>query len=101
MLAGTVPGIQTMAGTRNPPSHGLPLLPRSSPAEPPSDPTQPQGPLSLVNVTKVFSASPSRRSAATISPTLQSISSTTSPYRPRLLPPARSGVTISGVCGAV
>ena len=47
------------------------------------------GPLSLVKKTKVLPSSPSRRSAPSTRPTLQSISSTTSPYRPRRLRPMK------------
>ena len=53
--------VETLAGTLKPPSQGLPLAPRSKPAEPPSSPRQPQGPLSLVKKTSVFSPRPKRR----------------------------------------
>ena len=73
------PGHHAMQGTRMPPSQVLPFPSRSSPADPPAGPWVSHGPLSLVKTTSVFSASVSSRSAASICPTLQSSSSTTSP----------------------
>ena len=81
------PGHQAMVGTRTPPSQVLPLLPRSGPAVVASPTTLTQGPLSLVKITNVLSASLSRRSVSSTTPTLQSTSSTQSPNFPLLLLP--------------
>ena len=75
----TTPGQRTIIGMRMPPSQVLPLPSRKRPALPPWSPMISHGPLSLLKKTRVFSATPSARSALSNSPTLQSISSTASP----------------------
>lgn len=99
--AGTRPGHQAIVGTRTPPSHVLPFDPRSGPAEPPSTPFTVQGPLSLVKITSVFSASPSLRIVSRIRPTLQSTSCTQSPNRPLSLVPRNRSPGKIGTCTAV
>ncbi len=54
------PGQRTMHGTRMPPSHVVPLAPRSGALLPPSTP---RDPLSLVKITIVSSSSPSASSS--------------------------------------
>src|SRR5688572_33368444 len=80
--AGTRPGHHAIVGTRTPPSKVEPLPPRSGPASPPSLPLLSQGPLSLEKRTSVLPSSFSSRSSSSTRPTLQSSSSTQSPYRP-------------------
>src|SRR5436309_14475163 len=92
------PGHQAMPGSRIPPSQALPLPSNKGPAEPPTSPLFSQGPLSLVKKTKVFPASFSRRSVSNTLPTLQSSSSTTSPYSPRGLVPLNFVEANNGTC---
>ncbi len=75
----TLPGHQKMAGTRIPPSQVVPLPSRNRPADPLCVSMVSHGPLSEVNTTNVLSSIWSCFKAETISPTLQSISSMTSP----------------------
>ena len=96
-----VPGHQARVGSRTPPSSVQPLLPRNGPDTPPALPLDAHGPLSLVNSTSVFSASFSSFKAPNTCPTLQSTSSTQSPYTPFLDLPAKSGCGYSGTCMAV
>src|SRR4051794_2999453 len=90
-----------MHGSRMPPSQVLALPERNRPAEPPFSLWISDGPLSLENTVSVSSARPSSFRVLRISPTLQSISSTTSPYGPRLLLPANFGLGWIGTCGMV
>ena len=80
--AGIRPGQQAIVGTRTPPSHVLPLLPRSGPAEVKSFTGPTHGPLSLVKITSVWSSSPCSRNVSSTRPTLASTSSTQSPNPP-------------------
>lgn len=80
---GSRPGHHATAGSRIPPSHVSPLAPRRWPGLPPSRFFVIQGPLSLVKKTSVFESSLRRLSVSSICPTLQSISSMTSPKSPR------------------
>ena len=90
-----------MPGSRMPPSQVDPLPSRNRPADPPASPCVSHGPLSLVKKTNVFRSRPSCRSASSTRPTLQSISSTTSPYRPRRLWPRNLPEANSGTWGKV
>src|SRR5258708_17900302 len=77
--AAVLPGHHARDGWRTPPSRVLHFPPRNGPAVPPSLPFTSHGPLSLLNITSVFSASFSSRSVSNTRPVLQSTSSTQSP----------------------
>src|SRR6266850_4972092 len=94
-----LPGHQAIAGSLMPPSQVLPLPSNNSPADPPAICLLSHGPLSLVKNKKVLEASLSRRKASITRPTLQSSSSTTSPYKPRALVPLNFPEANNGTCG--
>ena len=72
----TTPGMRAIMGTRSPPSHVLPFMPRKPPVEPPY-----QGPLSEVKMTSVRSSRSSSLSLPRILPIEASNSAITSAYR--------------------
>ena len=88
--AAIFPGQRAMKGTRCPPSHRSRFTPRSSPMlacwncrmrsyAPGFTSSATSGPLSLVKMTSVFSATPACSSAASTRPTTPSVCTTKSP----------------------
>src|SRR4051794_33736933 len=80
-------GHETIPGTRMPPSHVVPFVPRKCPLEAPKDfPLPPNGaglspsdPLSLVKITIEFSINPRLESSARSTDVAQSMDSTAAP----------------------